>query len=497
MVVDDDPNQRILYSRWLERDGFQVEGFKDGESFLDGLTQLLPDAICLDLHMPGIDGLETLERVRAHNPNIPVVILTADFDTDQVVAAMRAGAHDYQVKPIERTRLVTTVRNAVEKGRLKIQVSSLEREAAGRGYSEIVGESPQMMRLFRQMDRIAASDINVLIHGESGTGKELVASGLHNRSGWSQGPFVAVNCAAIPESLQESEFFGHEKGAFTGATERRIGRFEEAGGGTLFLDEVAELDAKLQAKLLRVLQEHVVRRVGGQDDIRSEFRLIAATHRQLSEEVRAGRFREDLFYRLAVFELEIPPLRDRDGDLRILAGHFLGEQRGPEGQEFQLSEDAARALEEHSWPGNVRELENALQRAAVMTQDAVIRPDDLPSTLGSQPHMAPPLPADTPTTGPEEPGQQEDLVNSQTHFETDHGRPGGTPAESTLTLEDLERKAIETALSRGGSNLSKVARELGIGRTTLYRKLKKYGLGPGNQHTDTAREPLTSDREDS
>ena len=378
VLVDDDRNLCDLVERFLEKAGHRVVVFHDGESFLAALGAMMPDAICLDLSMPGIGGFETLELIKERQSQLPVIILTADHAVDSVVGAMQRGAYDYIVKPIDRTKLITTVGNAVEHYRMSMRLRQLEREVEGEGYQNIVGDSPQMKELYRQMDRVAASDITILIHGESGSGKELVAQAIYESSGRSSGPFVALNCAAIPETLQESEIFGHEKGAFTGAVSRHIGKFEQSDGGCLFMDEVAELSLTLQAKLLRAIQEKRFHRVGGSTQVRSVFRLIAATHRDLLQEVKKGRFREDLYFRIAVFELEVPPLRARDDDVIILAERFLDRYK-PKGQPRRLlSREVVDLLKAYNWPGNVRELENIVQRCLLIAKGNTIEPDDLP-----------------------------------------------------------------------------------------------------------------------
>jgi DNA-binding NtrC family response regulator len=451
LIVEDDPDQRVLFQHWLGRAGYDVRGFGDGESLLMATSDCLPDAVCLDLHLPGLSGLETLRQLRSHQPRLPVVMLTADADVDLVVESMRLGALNYLVKPADQTRLTTEIRNAVERGRMEVKLAQLEREVNHRGFAGMAGESPVMRELFRQLERVAPTDVSVLLHGESGTGKELAARALHANSGWKKGPFVALNCAAIPETLQEAEIFGHERGAFTGALSQKIGRFEEADGGTLFLDEIAEMSPALQAKLLRVVQEKVFRRVGGSRDIESRFRLIAATHRDLAVEVAEGRFREDLFYRVAVFEVEIPPLRERRGDLPLLADVILQGLAEPEVEPLSLSGAALEALEAYDWPGNVRELQNALQRASVLANGSDIDVVDLPARVVRR----------------DGPGEEE----------SDAPQPADSArAEASSSLDDLERAAIEKALERCGGNLSEAARRLGIGRTTLYRKLVKYGL---------------------
>lgn len=453
VLVDDDPDIVALASRFLEQGGYASEAFSDAESCLSGFSRLMPDVVCLDLGLPGMDGMETLKRIKDLEPHLPVVMLTADNTVHSAVQAMQEGAYDYLVKPIDRGKFLTTIKNAVDRSRMSLRLAQLEREAEGRGYPGIIGETPPMRVLFRHLDRLAASDVSVLIHGESGVGKELVARAIHEQGGRKRSPFVALNCAAIPENLQESELFGHERGAFTGATDRRVGRFEQANRGTLFLDEVAELSLGLQAKLLRVLQERTFQRVGGATDIKSDFRLLAATHRNLSDEVAAGRFREDLFFRIAVFELEVPPLRERADDIPRLIARLMSEITG--GRTVTIHPDAVAHLKAYSWPGNVRELSNAIQRAWVASSGQEITVDDLPDRVRSAPST---VPASQPATP--------------------QAISADSPSEITAvgTLENLERLAIERALVRHDGNLSEVGRQLGIGRTTLYRKLKQFGL---------------------
>jgi two-component system, NtrC family, nitrogen regulation response regulator NtrX len=461
LVVDDDPDFCALVERWLTKEGFRVACCPDAEAFMQALSMTLPDAVCLDLGLPGQSGLELLPLLRRRHRSVPVVILTGERDVETVVSAMRQGAYDYITKPPDRTKLVTTVRNAVERHRMSTRIVQLEREADGRGYGDIIGRSKAMRELFRQLDKIAASDITVLIHGESGTGKELVARAVHDNSARSGGPFVDVNCAAVAETLQESEFFGHEKGAFTGAHQRKAGRFELAHGGSLFLDEIAELSPSLQAKLLRVLQEHRFERVGGTKTVESDFRLVAATHRDLSQMVHQGKFREDLYYRVAVLELEIPPLRDRTGDLLLLVEAFLGQlAQSSETPPVQIDERAMALISSYPWPGNVRELQNVLQRAFVIADNEMILVDDLPPRLLASQDERAERSADHPESA--EPTQ----------------RQAGPPelGEQPMTLAELERWAIETMMKRTGDNISEVIRRLGIGRTTLYRKLKQYGI---------------------
>ena len=482
VLVDDDRNLCDLVERFLERAGHRVQIFHDGESFLAALGAMMPDAICLDLSMPGIGGLETLELIKDRQEQLPVIILTADHAVASVVGAMQRGAYDYIVKPIDRTKLITTVGNAVNHYRMSMRLRQLEREVEGEGYANIIGESPPMKELYRQMDRVAASDITILVHGESGTGKELVAQAIYEASGRRSGPFVALNCAAIPETLQESEIFGHEKGAFTGAVNRHVGKFEQADSGCLFMDEVAELSLTLQAKLLRAIQERRFHRVGGSSQVKSDFRLIAATHRNLLDEVKKGLFREDLYFRIAVFELEVPPLRERGDDVTLLAERFLDryKSKGKGGKATprpKLSPIVIHHLNTYNWPGNVRELENIMQRCLLIAKDIVIQPDDLPPRLrtGSGQVGAledtPAAPALDDATRAAPPAATVTATSSPTPT-----KAPSSPRFETLDLKAIERQAIEQALVEANGNLSQVVRLLGIGRTTLYRRLKAHKL---------------------
>ena len=455
LVVDDDATTVAIVTRWLEQAGFRTTSLASAEALLDALSTTLPDLILLDLGLPGLHGLDALREIRGRHSTVPVVVLTGDRQISTVVDAMREGAYDYLSKPCDRTKLLTTARNACECHRLSVQVSALERQARDDAFDGILGRSPQMRQLFGQMNKIAASDISVLVHGESGTGKELVARALHDASARAAGPFVAVNCAAIPESLQDSELFGHEKGAFAGAHSTRQGRFEIAHGGTLFLDEIAELPPNLQAKLLKVLQERRFERVGGTAPLTSDFRLVVASHRDLRAMVARGEFLEDLYLRVAVSELEVPPLREREGDVQLLLERML-ERAAPIGGRPPRFEPAALdVLMRYRWPGNVRELSNVIQRALVVAEDGVIRCRDLPVTMQPQSSEAAANDAPQPVTPP-------------TSLVPRLGSGG--------TLADLERAAIERELERCNGNVTAVGKKLGIGRTTLYRRLKQYGL---------------------
>ncbi len=463
LVTDDDRLQRALLRDVLEDAGYQVETCANGSECLAALERSLPVAVCLDLKMPGMSGLEVLVKARERNRDVPVVILTGLAEVDVVVQAMQLGAFDFLVKPVEVTKLVTTVRNAAERYRMSRRLAELEREMAFHGHPTIAGRSIVMRDLFRQIDRVAGTDVTVLLVGESGTGKELVARAIHAASPRAGGQLVALNCAAIPESLQESELFGHERGAFTGAMDRRKGRFELADGGTLFLDEVAELSASAQAKLLRVLEEKSFTRLGGAADLRSDFRLLATTHQNLENLVATRRFREDLYFRVAVFEIVLPPLRERGEDVLLLAAKFATDFGTAAGRPaMRLAAEAADLLRAYSWPGNVRELENAVQRAVVVCDGEVIRPSDLPDRVRQ-------------TTAPR-PVAVADPAGAAERPVAPVPAPSAALPDEPVTLAELERRAIESALRQSAGNLTLAAQRLGIGRSTLYRKVRELRL---------------------
>jgi DNA-binding NtrC family response regulator len=461
LVVDDMAEVRRLVETVLTREGYDVETFPSGEACLSAMPQVVPDGIYLDLEMPGMGGLRTLDRIHSKHPGLPVIMLTGDERVESVVAAMKRGAYDYLVKPPSRQKLVTLAKNAVGHYRMSLQIHSLEREAAGGAeYGGIVAQSRCMKDVFREMDHVSRSDITLIIHGESGTGKELVARAIHANSPRKSGPFVALNCAAIPEALQESELFGHEKGAFTGAIGRRLGKFELADKGTLLLDEIGELSLALQAKLLRVLQDSTFQRVGGSQELRSDFRLVTATHKDLAREVRESRFREDLYFRIVVFELELPPLRHREGDVDLLIQHFLEIHQRQLGSLIELSAEARAILRTYPWPGNVRELENVIHRAVVSSESNLIEPRHLPERV--QRPVSTPFALAVPAA----------VVGKGTSS-LEPPLPSGGPS---LNLVELEAVAIRNALATTRGNLAKVSRLLGISRATLYRKIKKYRL---------------------
>jgi len=455
LIVDDDDALADLVVDSLRQHRYGVSCVGSATEALDAMRDAPADVVLLDIQLPDASGLDVLTTLRERYPRTPVVMLTAVTNPDTIVAAVQGGAYDYLVKPIDPNKLHTSVRNAVEMRRMSERLVQLEQTVASHVYGQLVGQSAAMRTLFAQLDRIIAADVSVLVHGESGTGKELVARLVHDRGPRRSGPFVAINCAAIPETLQESEFFGHERGAFTGATTRHLGKFELADGGTLFLDEVAELSPLLQAKLLRALQEKSFFRVGGTSEVRADFRLIAASHRDLRAEVKGGRFREDLYFRVAVYDLEVPALRERGEDILLLAYHFLREFAPA--RELTLDGAVRARLANYPWPGNVRELQNAMQRAAVSARGNQIRLSDLPGPI-----------RESVTDAPVDSLFLDDEPNADA--------PTPPLAPTSFRLHDVERAAIIRAVQQAGGNLSEAGRLLGIGRTTLYRKLERHGL---------------------
>ena len=420
LVVDDEPSFRALLRDILEEAGHGVTEARDGAEALAFLEKGAFDLVLTDRQMPKVDGLELVRRVRVRRSPPPVVVLTAHGSIPEAVEAVRLGAADYITKPLPSPEAL-----------VDLVSSLLPREEEG----EIVTSDPAMGELLEVVDRVAPRDVAVLVTGESGAGKELVARRLHARSPRAKGPFVAVNAAALPETLAESELFGAEKGAFTGAEQPRAGRFEEAAGGTLFLDEVGELPPPLQSKLLRVLEERVVRRLGGTRDLPVDVRLVAATNRDLSRESESGGFRKDLFFRLAVVVVNVPPLRDRPGDVPLLARHFAGRLAARHGVPVPaIADDALAALTAHAWPGNVRELRNVLERAVVLRAWEPIREGDL-------------------------------------------GLAPASGAASPLDRVHREREALLAALRRTGGRREEAARLLGISVRTLYYRLKQWGIG--------------------
>ena len=446
LVVDDDRNINKLISDTLKLEKiYKVTPVLNGEACLKYLREYIPDLILLDIQMPGIDGIETLKRIKEYDPRITVVMMSAHGSIEKAVKSMKLGAYDFIPKPFDRDRLRITVKNALMTSSLEQQVSELRSELKQKyKFENIVGQSGAMKEVFKAVEKVVDSSVTVLIQGESGTGKELIARAIHYHGKTrADKPFVAVNCTALPESLLESELFGHEKGSFTGAQGRRLGKFEQANTGTIFLDEIGLMSPSTQAKVLRVIQEREFERVGGSELIKVDVRIISATNRDLEEAMKTNEFREDLYYRLSVFPIKLPPLREKKEDIPLLAAFFLNKYFEKENKKIEgISPDALELLMAYSWPGNVRELENAIERAIVLASTNEINARDLPPAVSS--------------------------IGEKKIYESDN----------TLSnwIEKLEQEALTQALLENEGNISKTAKKLGIGRATIYRKAKKYGL---------------------
>ena len=454
LVAEDDRTIRGNLVRFLRAEGYRPLEAVDGEEALARIREQAPDAVLLDLKMPRRDGLEVLLELGPALADLPVIVVTALGGSAATIEAMRRGAYDYLTKPFDLDEVLLTLKRALRQRALAIEVQALRArdDLAGVGPDDaepqLIGRSASMRAVFKTIGLASATDAAVLIVGESGTGKELVASALHRHSNRSAGPFIRVNCGALPETLIESELFGHERGAFTGADRQKPGRFERAARGSIFLDEVGELPLSAQSRILRVLQEGEFERVGGTETIRSEARVITASHRDLPKEVAAGRFREDLYYRLNVARIVIPPLRDRPEDIAALAEHLLRRLERRHGWgELSISPEALSSIRERPWPGNVRQLENALARAAIASRGRAILPEHLDVD---------------PETGPTAPAASD---------------PAGSLPLRAL-LAEVERRAIRSALQACGSNRTQTAERLGISRRQLFDKIREYDLQP-------------------
>jgi DNA-binding NtrC family response regulator len=438
LVVDDEKVVRDSLTKWFREDGYEVGSAENAAEALKKMQVKKWDILLLDIKMPGMDGMELHQRIRDIDQSATVIFITAHATVDSAVKALKNGAFDYVTKPVDPDYLSHLIGNAVkqrtladENVRLKEQVTEFEKE------TEIIGNSPQMQRIHKLIDSVAATDTTVMIRGESGTGKELVAREIHNKSGRRFFPMVTLNCGGMPEGVLESELFGHERGAFTGAHYRRKGKLELADGGTLFLDEIGNIDMKTQMDLLRVIETKQFTRVGGNEIIKVDFRIVCATNRDLERAVKEGHFREDLYYRLNVFTIDVPSLRERTGDVQMLAEFFLKKYAALMSKEFvRYSDDALNKIRTYSWPGNVRELENAVERAVVVGAPPAVKATDLPFTMKDS---------------------------------AGNAAPAGS-------LEAMERSHIEKVLDEQKWNISRSAEVLKIDRATLYNKIQKYGL---------------------
>ena len=446
-VVDDEREMVDLVAIGLKKRGFQVVTFNTGAEAWAALTEHDVDVVVTDLNMKGMTGLELCQKIVADRPDLPVVLLTAFGSFETAVGAIRAGAYDFVTKPVEIESLAISIRRAGEHRQLRGEVKRLQEVVANtRGRGDLVGASPAMQQVYQLIDQVSATDATVLITGESGTGKEVVANEIHKRSRRKNAPFVAINCAAVPEALLESELFGHAKGAFTDAKQSRQGLFQQAHTGSLFLDEIGEMALALQPKLLRAIQERKVRPVGGESELTVDVRLIAATNRELEDMVEDKRFREDLYYRINVIHIPLPPLRARGGDVLLLAQHILRHHAAVfDKKVVGLSPAAAERLMGYEWPGNVRELGNCLERAVALAHFEEIQVEDLPDKIRNQPTRRSP-------------------------------NLSGNELPELLTLEEVERRHVLRVLEACHGNRTDAAKILGLDRKTLYRKLLRWGV---------------------
>lgn len=442
LVIDDEKNIREALRQGLTMEGFDVMASEDGEDGLKKFQTIGADAVVLDLKMPKLNGMEFLKRAHAIDPDIPILILTGHGGVDDAVEAMRQGAYDFFTKDTPLDKLIITLTRAIEEHRRKHREEQLMDMIDDRfKYDNIIGNSPPVRDVLKIVGQVAPTNASVLITGESGTGKELIAGAIHSNSNRKNGPFIKVHCAALTETLLESELFGHEKGAFTGAIARKRGRFELADGGTIFLDEIGEISQAVQVKLLRVLQEHSFERVGGEDTLDVDIRIIAATNKDLKQEVENGNFRQDLYFRLNVVHIDIPPLRIRTGDISLLSNYFLKVFTERHGKKVDtISNKAMKLLENYDWPGNIRELQNVIENAVVLSTAPVIEPENLPTYIRN--------------------------YQGTTHLQIEIG----------MSMAEIERHAVLATLDSVGWNKSEAARVLKIGRKTLLRKLDEYGI---------------------
>jgi len=450
LVVDDEANARTALAELLREEGYTVDTAADGFKALPKLEEFVPDLVLTDLKMPGMDGLQLMQKSREADPERAVVVMTAHGAVETAVKAMRDGAASYLTKPLNMDELLVILERALERRRMKQETTELKARLHERHRIEnIIGSSTAMKEVFQTVMQVAPSKASVLITGESGTGKELVAAAIHQQSTRATGPFVKLHCSALAESLLESELFGHERGAFTGAVARRDGRFQQAHGGTLFLDEIGEISPSIQVKLLRFLQEHEFERVGGNQTIAVDVRVIAATNRDLLKRVKEGHFREDLYYRLNVVSVEMPALRARKSDIPLLATHFLRRFAKENNKKVEgFSDDALDLLTGYAWPGNVRELENAVERAVVVCRTDTLRPVDLPRNV---------------------------VVDAKSE--------DGAPRIPGASLADIEKHAILKTLEMTGGSTSKAADILGISPRKIQYKLREYSGLPAEAAT--------------
>lgn len=458
-VVDDEPESGGLLAYYLGKAGYEVAQFSSGPDCLKELDRN-PSLVCLDIQMPGMDGLEVLKRIQARNLRTGVIMVTSNNTVDTAVQALKLGAADYIVKPTDQDKFLGTVKETLDQTRVVSQIRDMEKERKDDfAYKNIVGESQSIKSVFTQIEQVKNSNVNVYIHGESGTGKELVARAIHFSGPEENRPFIDINCSALADSLLETEMFGHEKGAFTGAIGTHRGKLELADGGTLFLDEIADMSPSLQVKLLRFLEEKNFERVGGTKKIQVNVKVVSATNKDLQKEVEKGNFREDLYYRLVVFTIHVPPLRERKEDIPLLCGYLLNKFKDELNKEFtHISPEAMNILNSYRWPGNVRQLQNVILQSMLMSQTGTIEVEHLPQEIQNANRAGTPNLEKTAGGGP---------GTSLEELQADPNR---------ISLDEGEKQTLLSALKMTNWNISEASSLLGISRTTFYRKLKKHGL---------------------
>ena len=463
LIVDDDDQLRTSFTKLLREEGYHVENTASGEAGLEMVPTFSPDVVVLDVRLPGMSGLETFKAIHAFDTKLPVIFMTAFSTTETAIEATKMGAFDYVLKPFDIPDMLKTIRQALDTGRFMRSPVDMGDAPEKTDRDSIIGRSEAMQQVFKMVGRVAPTDATVLIRGETGTGKELVARAVYQHSQRADKPFLVINCVALPETLLESELFGYEKGAFTGAAHRRLGKIEQAGGGTVFLDEIGDMPVNLQTKILRLLQEKKIERLGGRETIPVDVRIIAATNRDLESLISEGQFREDLYYRLKVISIELPPLRERIADIALLTDYFIDRFATELGVENPgITKEALSLLAENAWPGNVRELANTLQKTLIFNRGAPIDPSDIAAALAGKEGAA------RVETG--------NLETEIRHWFRDTARARQTESLFDTCMDFFARILVHEALNYTGGNRSQAAKLLGLSRPTLHAKIDKYHL---------------------
>ncbi len=463
LIIDDDDQLRRSFHKLLGEEGYRVQSAPSGEAGLALLSEAMPDLVILDNRLPGMSGLETFQEIHRIEPKLPVIIMTAFGTTETAIEATKLGAYDYVLKPFDIPKMLSVIHQALDAGRFMRSHVALDASPQEAGEEAIIGRSPAMQEVYKAIGRVASTDATILVRGESGTGKELVARAVYQHSSRAAKPFLVINCVAIPETLLESELFGYEKGAFTGASHRRVGKIEQADGGTIFLDEIGDMPLNLQAKILRLVQDKRIEHLGGREPIPVDVRIVAATNRDLETAITKGSFREDLYYRLKVVTIWLPPLRQRTEDIPLLAEYFIARYAREVGAENRgISEEALKTLMGHRWPGNVRELANTIQKAVIFNRGARLEARDIRQAVGETAAV------DGPDPGGEEAAFRRWIRKQLTR----------EPAENRFDacIDHLSSLLISEALNVTGGNRSQAAKLLGLSRPTLHSKIDKYGL---------------------